>query len=757
MLSLFFRLTILGTACVCMPNVTKLYLLGLYPESGPWVGAQTAIPATQLAVTDINSNPDILPRHQIVVIPRDTECDGGKATDEMYRELFNKTTTKVMVIGAGCSIATEPTAQASHYWNLIQISYASSSPKLSTRSLFPRFFRLYPPGNMFNIAKLALIREFNWKKVATLHQSVAIFSLAFAEFHRDAKRAGIEVIAAESFIEDPTEQVEFLKHSGARIIVAGFYGDGARKVYCEAYHQKMYGAKYVWIVPGWITLNIWLVPDDSVDCSLDQLREVAGGQIGINAVSLPPDSQRAPALSGMTTSKFLERFKETVGSDNPESLPGYSEMPFSYDTIWTAALALHEADKQLGNLDPPRTLANFTYEDSVTVQILFDIISNMSFQGISGPVKFTPSGDRLGLIQIWQLQDNRHVNVGVMDPGTSEDITWEGYESIRWEGGAPPVDFVIEFEDRQTIRSAVFISGAIFATFGIILACCFLIFNIHFKNRRMIKMSSPNINNLMLIGGMLAYVSIIFQGVDTAIASTDTFLSMCKAKTWCLSTGFSLAFGSMFCKTWRVHKIFTNKTAMRMVLKDHRLLIWVAVLVLLDIVILILWEILDPLVAVERLGAKVVDNENDDVVYTPIRLFCESRNQIYWIGTFYIIDGLLLIFGAFLAWETRKVSIPALNDSKYIGICVYNVLIMSLTGAPMSFVLEERNVHYAAVATLIWLTTTLTLCVVFVPKVRARNVVQPRSHQSEQPADVEREMQRLRQELDRMKARLEIN
>jgi hypothetical protein len=29
--------------------------------------------------------------------------------------------------------------------------------------------------------------------------------------------------------------------------------------------------------------------------------------------------------------------------------------------------------------------------------------------------------------------------------------------------------------------------------------------------------------------------------------------------------------------------------------------------------------------------------------------------------------GLLLVFGAFLAFETRKVTVPALNDSKFIG------------------------------------------------------------------------------------------
>ena len=39
----------------------------------------------------------------------------------MYRELYNRSTTKMMILGGGCSTATEPTAQASHHWNLIQV------------------------------------------------------------------------------------------------------------------------------------------------------------------------------------------------------------------------------------------------------------------------------------------------------------------------------------------------------------------------------------------------------------------------------------------------------------------------------------------------------------------------------------------------------------------------------------------------------------------------------------------------------------
>ncbi len=38
---------------------------------------------------------------------------------------------------------------------------------------------------------------------------------------------------------------------------------------------------------------------------------------------------------------------------------------------------------------------------------------------------------------------------------------------------------------------------------------------------------------------------------------------------WTLSLGFSCAFGAMFSKTWRVHKIFTNKKIQRMVSRNH--------------------------------------------------------------------------------------------------------------------------------------------------------------------------------------------
>lgn len=63
-------------------------------------------------------------------------------------------------------------------------------------------------------------------------------------------------------------------------------------------------------------------------------------------------------------------------------------------------------------------------------------------------------------------------------------------------------------------------------------------------------------------------------------------------------------------------------------------------------------------------------------------------------------------------------SIPALNDSKYIGMSVYNVVIMCVIGAGLSFVLrDQQDAAFVIISIFIIFCSTATLCLVFVPKV----------------------------------------
>ena len=63
--------------------------------------------------------------------------------------------------------------------------------------------------------------------------------------------------------------------------------------------------------------------------------------------------------------------------------------------------------------------------------------------------------------------------------------------------------------------------------------------------------------------------------------------------------------------------------------------------------------------------------------------------------------------------------IPALNDSRYVGMSVYNVVILSVVGVPAALMIEQaQDISFALTAFFVIFTTTVTLCLVFVPKVR---------------------------------------
>ncbi|KAK2174462.1 hypothetical protein NP493_800g01030 [Ridgeia piscesae] len=228
----------------------------------------------------------------------------------------------------------------------------------------------------------------------------------------------------------------------------------------------------------------------------------------------------------------------------------------------------------------------------------------------------------------------------------------------------------------------------------------------------------------MLVGGMMDYMAVILFGLDA--------VSVSNVKVWVLSLGFTLAFGSLFSKTWRVHQIMSNKTLTKKNLKDIHLFAIVFVLIAIDVGILTAWVVADRYslsiayfpgeASIRRFCAVVVvqvDEHDDDLVYKPQRNTCRSRYEAYWLATVYIYKGMLLLFGLFLAWTTRNVTVAALNDSKYIGMSVYNVVLVCVVAAPIGFLVGDEKFESSYVITSLFVvfSTTITICLIFVPKV----------------------------------------
>lgn len=77
------------------------------------------------------------------------------------------------------------------------------------------------------------------------------------------------------------------------------------------------------------------------------------------------------------------------------------------------------------------------------------------------------------------------------------------------------------------------------------------------------------------------------------------------------------------------------------------------------------------------------------------------------------------VVGSRFAWATRNVRITALNDSAYVGLSLYNVVLLSTTTAVVGYFLRDQHERsYIVTSVFILLCVTITLCIVFVPKVR---------------------------------------
>ena len=123
-----------------------------------------------------------------------------------------------------------------------------------------------------------------------------------------------------------------------------------------------------------------------------------------------------------------------------------------------------------------------------------------------------------------------------------------------------------------------------------------------------------------------------------------------------------------------------------------------------DIVVLGAWQVVDPMLrTLETFPLEVPEDTDDDVKIKPQLEHCESSYNTIWLGksitispltifayceilkyiihliqllqddifssgVLYSLKGLLLVFGLFLAYETRSVKLDKINDSRLVRL-----------------------------------------------------------------------------------------
>lgn len=100
-----------------------------------------------------------------------------------------------------------------------------------------------------------------------------------------------------------------------------------------------------------------------------------------------------------------------------------------------------------------------------------------------------------------------------------------------------------------------------------------------------------------------------------------------------------------------------------------------------------------------------------------------SSLSFYWRILIIVYLAIIQFFGIILAFQTRKVKFPGLNDSKFVGAIIYISSIVLVILTMDTFLLTSYlNVYGVTYSFGILILTTIFLSLTFIPKVNTYHI-----------------------------------
>ena len=101
-----------------------------------------------------------------------------------------------------------------------------------------------------------------------------------------------------------------------------------------------------------------------------------------------------------------------------------------------------------------------------------------------------------------------------------------------------------------------------------------------------------------------------------------------------------------------------------------------------------------------------------------VTLECKSDNLLAVLFTLLALKSIYLWVGLFLAFENRRVNIPALDDSKYIAASVYCSFVTCIPLVPIGALdVVHRDIRCGIIAGGLLFANTIILALLFIPQV----------------------------------------
>ena len=679
----------------------SLYFLVMapYPDSSPlnpgWKGGPAVVPAALVARDLINAQPNILQNYTLEFLIADSGCNvTTKATNSLTSQLFYCGVNVVGIIGPGCSEATLSVAPlvTDERLSLIQIAPSATSPSLTNTTLYPNTFR--PIASALGVIDtyIALIERMNYNHVGALYEVQRLFqTTVYDNFDEKVTRIGKRATAF-GLLDTQIPVDEF--RNVTRVIFVFASSGFARKILCLARHLDMLYPKFQFIFsnrrPKNFDKNVSFVLErEMYNCTSDEMLQSLYGMIFHDFRLTREDMDTPTEAAGVSYNNFTKLYEEARATHlksqglTEDDLVDTEHHSNYFDATWALALALNNSLPRLEE----RGLSLSQYRNGFGIpeitQIIREEILRIDFEGMRGKIKFsaqTHDGANVTLIDIFQVLEENSTNgtlIGYYDP--LQDKPLELYNSaILINADLDAAEYA-----SPHLAFGVVVSIIVAALFVTLFAC--QVASVVWGRYKSVKAVSPNLNHLIysgcylsLIGAMVYTNAFVFIDLSS-LQRKDVIIPIhCSALQWSGTMTYSLVFGTLCVKRWRIYRIFNAFSSLPMRLLSDNILILVALLPLaVDIVTNIVWNLVDPWY--------FHGEQNSDSL---IQATCRIDHGIVWTLCLAIPKGLLTFIVLYLAIATRNIPRKEFRQTKSINILIY--ALFSLTGilSPLFYILQ---------------------------------------------------------------------
>ncbi|KAL3858495.1 hypothetical protein ACJMK2_013083 [Sinanodonta woodiana] len=346
------------------------------------------------------------------------------------------------IFGSPASRISIPVGHLTTFWNIPQISWASTSPELTDKSTFKTYIRTLGPFTKIGIAFVGLFNRFDWKLAGLYMDSTnEICNYATQGIIARFRENNITVAQYFQFIKtvstaDIDRTLRLLKKSARLIITCS--PEKLRDIMITACRAEMCNGDYLFMMPAALAVDsfetdlLWRAGNSDDDEAKNAFRYL----LYITIARWPNEEIKKDVLTfqkNVPLRMLQQPWNNSFALDN--RYLGSKYAPYLYDATYLYGLWI-----------------NHTVTHNISVRDgrkMFEFAANTTFMGVSGPVHFDKNADREPFYWFWHFSHPEGYPriaalANTMSKGAEviETTIWEGF-TWHTTTGMPPKDIPI--------------------------------------------------------------------------------------------------------------------------------------------------------------------------------------------------------------------------------------------------------------------------------------------------------------------------